>query len=538
MVSTGSAEATRAAVDVLERGGNAIDAAVAASLTLGVVDSDASGIGGMTYMVIHLADGRIVAVDGTSYAPSAIDVERFSEFKASGRNYGYETISAPTTLATLEHARARYGTMEMAELLEPAIEAAVRGYPLSEIQITWTKKYYDNILAASQYLAFLTMEDGRSIGAPGDRHCQPDLAQTLLRIAREGVRSFYAGDIADDIEADMIRGGGFLRKTDLARVRVREVAPLHTTYRGFDVYTFPPPGGGAGLVAILNTLETYPSAFLAEDTPERHHVVVEAFRIAAADARQASSLASGFGTDPLSKAHARDRAALIVPGRRLPDERFESSVDPECDPPGESTTQVSVADNLGNAVSLTQTLGRSFGAKVATPGLGFSYNSFLEAFNADKPQCPGYLQPNGPCPTDMAPTIVLEDGVFFAALGTPGSNRIPKVIASVISNMVDRNLSVGDAVTAPRVIWGGVRWLRVWFELVDPITENDVAAFEDMGYENMTVLRYPAPDDDTKANFGAVNAVAYVRSTGVFTGIGDPRRGGFAMGPRVIANRD
>jgi len=541
MVATGSTEATETAIKILEIGGNAIDAAVAAALALSVVDSDASGIGGTTSMVIHLANGRTLAIDGTSFAPITIDIERFRRFKESGRTYGYEAVATPTTLAALEYARARYGTMGMTALLQPAIEFAERGYPLSRIQIKWTHRYYENIINSSHYVSLIAMEDGRTVGSPGDRHCQPDLATTLRRIASEGVQSFYRGSIANDIEADMIRNGGFVRKIDLMRVRPREVKPLHTSYRGFDVYTLPPPSGGAGLVIGLNLLETYPSDFLAEDSAERHHVFLDTFRIAAADAHMVAHRNRSPGSDPLSKAHASESAALILPGKAIPQEILTSPVNPGCQTHGESTTHVSIADSQGNVVSMTQTLSRSFGAKVATLGLGFPYNSFLENFNVDKPQCPGYLQPNSPCPTDIAPTIVLRDGAFFAALGTPGSNRIPGLVADVLSNMVDRGMSVRDAVTAPRVVWGGMTWKRAHIEVVDPISQEDVLALEQMGFENMTVLRYPppeAPEDALVTKFGGVNAIAYDPETGEFTGIGDPRRWGSAMGPRVVAARE
>ncbi|MCG6948141.1 MAG: gamma-glutamyltransferase [Acidobacteria bacterium] len=537
MVATGSPEATRAAVDVLERGGNAIDAAVAAALVLGVVDFDASGIAGATNMLVHLASGRTLAVDGTSKAPLKIDIERFRRFKASGRTYGYEAIAVPTTLASLEYARERFGTMPMATLLEPAIQAAEHGYPLTDIQVMWTKKYYDNIMDSPPYVRYLTMEDGRTIGERGDRHCRPDLAATLRAIAEEGVRSFYFGNIAQRIEEDMIRGGGFLRRSDLATVRIREVQPLHTTYRGFDVYTFPPPGGGAGVVTALNLLETYPSEFLAADSVERLHVMIESFRIAAADSRVAANLRNHFGPHPLSKRYARERVKLITPARMIPAESLATPIPPECDQPGESTTQVSVADQWGNIVSLTQTLSRSFGAKIATPGLGFPYNSFLENYNADKPQCPGYLQPNSPCTTDMAPTIVLHDGVLVAALGTPGSNRISTVVSAVISNVVDRGMGIRDAVCAPRVLWGGMSRRRAFVEVAGRVSEQDVDDLEQIGYEAMTVLRFPPPDDDTMAKFGGVNAVGYDPQTLSFTGVGDPRRNGFALGPRVVAGQ-
>jgi gamma-glutamyltranspeptidase/glutathione hydrolase len=539
MVATGSPEATEAAVEILERGGNAIDAAVAAALTLGVADSDASGIGGMTYLVIHLADGRTFAVDGSSRTPLTIDIERYRKFKQRGRNFGYELIAVPTTLATLEYARKRYGTLDMATLLQPAIEVAEKGYKLSRLQIIWTEKYHENIMKSSVYMQHLAMEDGRTIGNPGDHICEPDLANTYRRIAVEGVWSFYAGSIADEIEDDMIRGGSFLRKSDLARVRIREVQPLHTTYRGYDVYTFPPPGGGAHVVFILNLVETYPSDFVAQFSVERNHVFIETCRIAAVDAPLTAFHQSSFGLDPLTKNHARDRAALIVQGKAIPTDLLESPLDPECETGGDSTTQVSIADNLGNAVSLTQTLSRSFGAKAATPGLGFSYNNFLEFFNADKPQCPGYLQANSPCTSLMAPTIVLKHGTFFAALGAPGSSKIPPLVADVISRMVDRGMGVRDAVVAPRVLWGaGDNHPVAYLELVDPITEENVDLLEQMGFEGMIVLRYPPPNPIALADFGGVNAVAYDSQTGVFTGVGDPRRYGSAMGPRVVPVRD
>ncbi|HSO23687.1 MAG TPA: gamma-glutamyltransferase [Chondromyces sp.] len=539
MVATGSPEATMAGVEILERGGNAVDAAVAAALVLGVSDSDASGIGGMTYMLVRFADGRTVAIDGSARAPMTVDMAKLREMKREGRNYGYETVATPTTLATLEHARSRFGTMPLAELLRPAIEVAEKGYRLSEVQITWTRKYYDNILAASVFMPFLAMVDGRTIGEAGDLHCQPQLAMTLRRIAAGGARSFYLGPIADEIEADMVANGGFLRKVDLALTRVREVPPLRETYRGLEVLTFPPPGGGATVAAALNLLETFPGRFLAQDTIARHQTLIEAFRIAAADGAAAGApVGVGWmGGEGSGKEDARRRAAMIQPGEIISRAELWPRLDPECQKEGESTTHVSVADQFGNVVALTQTLSRSFGAKVATPGLGFCYNSLLESFNVDKPQCPGYLQPRQVCSNDMAPTIVLENGRLLAAFGTPGSSRIASITATIVSNLVDREMGLAEAVAAPRILWGGTNNRRVSIEVVEPFTEDDVAALEATGYEGMTALRFPAPADDTAVNFGGVNIVGYDASVGAYVGVVDPRRGGLAEGPRVVAPR-
>jgi len=541
MVATGSPEATMAGVEILERGGNAIDAAVAAALALGVADSDASGIAGATIALVHLAHGPTIAIDGSSRTPSFLDLEKLKEMKAAGRNYGYETVAVPATLAALEHMRSRFGTMSFAELVAPAIAIAEQGYALSAIQIAWTEHYYDNIMAASTYMPFLVMEDGRTIGQAGDRQCQPELAATLRRLAREGVASFYRGPVADAIEADMAANGGSLRKADLAMYRVQELVPLRTTYRGREVLSFPPPGGGATLIAILALLETFPSSFLAEGSADRHHTFIEAARIAHAD----KYLAAG---GPMGPGFARrggsgsDRGGFptraIVPGHAIPQSDLAPEVPAHCMESGESTTQVSVIDQHGNVVSLTQTLSRSFGAKVATPGLGFPYNSFLETFNVTDPRCPGYITPRMPCANDMAPTIVLEDGRLLAALGTPGSSRIPSIIGSVISNLIDRRLDLLEAVTAPRVVWGGIRRLRAFVEEAGPVTAEQVATLASFGHEDMTVVTFPPEKQVDIADFGGVNAVAFEPRTGTFIGVVDPRRGGLAEGPRAVAAHD
>jgi gamma-glutamyltranspeptidase/glutathione hydrolase len=540
MVATGSPEATAAAVAILEQGGNAVDAAVTAALVLSVADPDASGIGGATYMVIQPAGGRAVVIDGTSVTPAQVDIAALRKAEESGRNYGYEMAAVPTTLAVLDLAIRNHGSISFAEAVQPAIAVAEHGYSLSPIQITWTADYYDSLLAASSYARYLAMEDGRTIGKPGDLHCQPELANTLRRLAAEGVKSFYSGAIADEIDADMRANGGFLRKADLVMLRIRERPPVRTTYRGLEIVTVPSPGGGESLIEVLNIMEVYPPSFFAEDSLERHQTLVEAFRIGNSD--RGGSIA-GPARGPwsraqiLSKSHARDRARMIIPGKVLAREEIAGPVDPECLPKGESTTQVSVIDRNGNAVSLTQTLSRSFGAKVATPGLGFFYNSFLESFNVDKPQCAGFLQPRSPCSNDMAPTIVLSNGQPVLALGSPGSNRIPGIIATIISNMVDRGMNLEDAVAAPRIVWGGLSRRRISVEMTGPFVSSDMDALLEMGYQEVERVEFPA-EAVLLTRFGGVNAAAYDPATVTFTGIADSRRGGAAGGPRTVIADD
>jgi len=539
MAAAGSPEATEAAVQILERGGNAIDAAVAAALMLGVSDPDASGLGGMTTMIIRLADGRIVVVDGAAPTPLGVVPTRLRPFEKDDWRVGHRLVAVPTTLAVLENARSRYGTMPIRDLLAPAIEVAERGFPINPVQIAWTNHYFDEI-SASRYLRLTALANGRTLGRPGDMLCRPELAKTLRFIAQYGASSFYRGPVADLIEADMLRHGGFLRKVDLSTLRVKESRPLRTTYRGHEVVTVPPPAGGLAVIEALNILETFQSTRLAQDTIDRHHALLEAFRISLAD----RGLATGFGRPfrkalaaVMSKEHARIRAGLIRPGRAITDSELYGPTDPECAPKGESTTQVSVADRRGNVVSLTQTLGRSWGSKVMTPGLGFPYNSLLEGFNYDKPQCPGYLRPNVLCTNDMAPTIVFAaDGSLLVALGSPGSNLIPSIIANVISNLVDRGMDLAGAVAAPRVLFGGSDTLTPWIEVAQPISDADVDALEAAGHAPVKRVHFP-PTTACSLYFGGVNAVGWDSDAMTFVGVGDGRRWGSTKGPRVVADR-
>ena len=547
MVATGSPEATDAGVEILEMGGNAIDAALAAALMLGVSDPDASGLGGMTYMIIRLADGRTVAIDGTAPTPQAVDPSRLQELKDNDQLLGHEVAAVPTTLAVLEYARVRYGTMGMAELVQPSLEVAESGFRRSPLQIVWSNIYYERLLR-SGYLRLIALGDntavGRpadedlAIGRPGDVRCRPDLARTLRHIQRDGAASFYRGAIADRIEADMIANGGFVRKTDLAMLRIREVAPLHFTYRGRHVYAFPQPGGGAVVAEALNILETYPSRVLAEDSVWRQQLLIEVLRIAFADSLAAGAPQNGlvFSSPAfLTKEHALQRARTISEGSPIADNELRGPVDPECAPTGDSTTHVSVADTWGNVVSLTQTLGRSYGAEAATPGLGFPYNSLLEGFNFDKPQCPGYLQPQAPCPSAMAPAIVLtEGGTLLAALGAPSSSRIPAIITSVISNLVDRDMGLLEAIEAPRVLSGGLsKTNNTIIEVAGPITDAHIDSLEAMGYEDIERMYYPVTSRRIVL-YGGVNAVGWDNDAMTFVGVGDGRRWGSARGPRVV----
>jgi gamma-glutamyltranspeptidase/glutathione hydrolase len=536
MVSSGSEEATRAGVQILEQGGNAVDAAVAAAFTLGVADPGGSGLGGMTYILFSSAEGHAITIDGTATAPVGADRLALLELRDSGKFFGAKAVAVPATLAALSHALNRYGTMNLETVLAPAIRYAEEGSRLNSNSIAWMTGYFKEILA-SRYLRYVVLDNGEHIGSVGDYFCRPDLAGTLRQIALEGSESFYRGTIAHKMLADVAALGGYLHPLDLSLIRATELEPLRSEYRGAEVISYPWPGGGAEVTRSLQILETFSPEFLRKRSADRLHVMIEVSRIARADSLEFIQSPSLQGMGPagyLSVAEARMRANLITPGRAIPeDELRKASTTPRM---GEHTTHVSVADRWGNAVSMTQTLCRQYGAKVATPGLGFPYNSCLEFFDYENPSSPDFLIPRARYSSTMAPTIIRRDGSLLV-LGSAGSDRIPGSEIEVISSVIDRDMGIRDAVIAPRVLWNSSHDPpRVCLEITDWVTEADADTLQSWGFEDMFRLEYPAIPAGDSAFFGGVNAVLYDAATGIFSGAGDPRRSGYAEGPRAVAN--
>ncbi len=537
MVSTGSMEATRAGVQILELGGNAVDAAVATAFALGVSDPAGSGLGGMTYILISLSNGHSIAIDGSAIVPLAADAATLLELRNSGEHMGAKAVAVPLTLAALNHALEGYGTMSLGEVLQPSIAIAERGFQVSANTLAWTTGYLEEILA-SRYLRFVVLEGGHLPGSVGDVMCRPELAAVYRRLAQEGPASFYRGEIARTMLHDLLNLGGYIQAIDLARVRARELQPLHSNYRDAEVISFPWPGGGGEVAETLNILQTFSRDFLSEDSVSRLHVMIEAFRIAHADYLQFGhdTARQPMGAnDYLSVEHARKRASLITPGHAIPKEALGTGgPTPKM---GEHTTHVSVVDRDGNAVALSQTLCRQYGAKVATPGLGFPYNSCLEFFDFEHPDSPYYMQPRARYATTMAPTIVRRNGQIMI-LGSAGSDRIPPSVVDVISNVIDRDMGIRDAVVAPRVLWNSAHDPeRVCIEITHPITKKDADLLQSFGFDHMFRLEFPPVPAADLAFFGGVNAVFYEPATGVFSGVGDPRRSGFAQGPRAVLER-
>lgn len=325
----------------------------------------------------------------------------------------------------------------------------------------------------------------------------------------------------------MIANGGWLRRADLALLEATMAEPLRGRYRGLEVLSFPHPGGGATVVEALGILDRFDPAILRSPSVDRLHLLTEACRLAFADSfpvQRPPRLPDQLAVDP---AHLDARAAQIRFDRAL----TRQEVSPEPLPMLEvgGTTQVSVADRFGNVVSLTQTLGASFGGGAITDGYGFAYNNMLEGFEFRDRRAWAYLEPRKAPLTSMAPTILVRDGAPLLVLGSAGSARTAPAIVNTIVGVVDEGLPLCEALSAPRVLWGGNVDDQVYLETVDPITEEMADALAARGFAKQERLAYPATPR-AMTSFGGVNAVFVDPHDGTMVGSGDPRRQGVAQG--------
>jgi len=537
MVVTAAPEASWAGARMLEAGGNAVDAAVAAALALTAADPGGSGLGGQTWMVVRLASGEERAIYCPARAPLRVDRLLTKASRVDGELWGPKAAAAPTTLATLAHALARYGTRSFAESLAPAIETAEGGYRTQPLETLFLEDYrrraWGSEVLASVYLGGPVDDTGfpRPV-APGTCVRLPNLARTLRRLAATGPSDFYTGEIAARLEADVREAGGFLTRYDLARVpaSVLDVVPVRGTYRGHTILSVPSPAGGGILVMAAQILDALGPGPLRAPGLERGHAVVEAVRLARAKAAEkwnAPEMTDGpFRSEWLTPAWAAGRARLIRPDRAVPAADLGSG---RFEPAGtRGTTQVSVVDAEGNAVSLTQSLGRYWGSAWVPPSLGFPLNAFVEPLDADEPEMSAFLRAGAAAPMAAAPLVLLRGEEPVLVAGSPGSSRIVSILLGVVVGIVDGGEPAAAAVGRPRVIWDDeLAGPRVMLEVAPPLSADDDARLRGFGYEGVFALREPSRDSNA---FGAVFAVARDAS-GAWQGIVDGRRPGFAAAP-------
>jgi gamma-glutamyltranspeptidase/glutathione hydrolase len=531
MVVAQEARAARIGTDFLKRGGNAVDAAVAAGFVLAVTYPRAGNIGGGGFMVIHLAKGRRdIAIDYRETAPAAFTRDIFLDARGEAdpkksRETGL-AIGVPGTVAGLALAHRKYGSgrFTLAQLIAPAIELARGGFIL-EGDVADTIGGARNLFARWPSSAKIFLKpDGAALGQ-GDRLVQPDLADTLQAIARDGTRAFYEGAIADRIASSVRAAGGVMTTDDLTSYQVKERTPVTGTYRGYRIVSMPPPSsGGVHLIQMLNILEGFPLSRLGAQSPDTLHLLTEAMKRAYAD-RAVHLGDPDFVRVPFkwltSKAYAAQLRAGIDMQRATPSREIRAGEPPR---EGDNTTHFSIVDRFGNAVSNTYTLNLSYGVGLVAEGTGVLLNNEMDDFAA-KPNAPNAFglvggDANAPGPgkrplSSMTPTIVLKGGKPFLVTGTPGGSRIITTVLQIVSNVIDHDMSAAAAVSAPRIHH---QWLPDELRVETDLSAATAAALKARGHNVVSPL--PA---------GSANSIL-VTPRG-FEGAPDPRtRGAAAAG--------
>lgn len=454
--------------DILRRGGNAVDAAVATGFAMAVTYPRAGNIGGGGFMVIHSAErNEDITIDYRETAPAATTPQIF--LGADGKPDAAKSrdsalgVGVPGTVAGLALALEKYGSgrFTLAQLLEPAIGLARDGFVVTDDIADTLPGWHRRLARWPSSAKIFSRRDGTALGE-GDRLIQSDLAETLSAVAAQGPRGFYEGPVADKLAKAVTDAGGIMTPADLKSYSAVIRAPVHGTYRGYDIVSMPlPSSGGVVLVETLNILEGFQLADLKQGSPASLHLLIEAMKRAYADrARYLGDPA--FVNAPIETLTAKDYAAKLRAGisteRATPSKQLVSA--PPAPREGTNTTHFSVVDAGGNAVSNTTTLNFSYGVGLVADGTGVLLNNELDDFTAAVGASNAYglvgFEPNLPGPgkrplSSMSPTIVLKDGKPVLVTGSPGGSRIISTVLQVIVNVLDYKMDVAAAVAAPRL---------------------------------------------------------------------------------------
>ena len=529
MVVTRERHATQVGLQVLESGGNAVDAAVAVGFALAVVHPSAGNIGGGGFMLLRLADGRATFIDFRERAPQAASRNMYLD--ASGKatedsTIGYRASGVPGTVRGLEYAAKKYGTQAWAKLVHPAVELAAKGFPVSYglSQSLRNTKGLSRFPESNRIFLNNPLDQGKFY-EPGENFAQPELARTLERIEKLGAKDFYEGETARVLAKDMAAHGGLITQADLREYTVKERQPLTGAYHGYSIVTAPPPSsGGVGVLQMLGMLEGTGYEKAGAGSATAVHYMTEAMRRYFADRSE----------------HLGDSDFVKVPLTSLLDPRYiarqRGSIDPERATPSSQikaavfnghesveTTHYTIADSAGNIAAVTYTLNGGFGSKVTATGLGFLLNNEMDDFAPKPGEANGYGLIQGEANaiearktplSSMTPTIVLKDGKPVLAVGSPGGPTIINTVLEVIVNVLDFNMNVQDAVNWPRFHH---QWLPDVLHMEPGYSPDTVALLEKRGY---TVKRVNAQGEAAAIHFG----------NGWLEGAPDPRTEGTAEG--------
>lgn len=465
MVATVDALATQVGVDILKQGGNAVDAAVAVGYALAVTHPQAGNLGGGGFMLLRTKDGKTTAIDFREMAPEKATRDMFLDEQGNADSKKSLTSplasGTPGTVAGFSLALNKYGSMPLNKVIQPAFRLAQDGFIVNEALADDLKQYGTEVLPGHENSKAIFWKEDGTLLQKGDRLVQANLAKSLETIAEKGPDAFYKGEIAGQIAAEMAKSGGLISREDLANYRAVEREPISGDYRGYRIYSMPPPSsGGIHIVQILNILENFSLAKYGFGSADAMQLMAEAEKYAYADR-------SEYLGDPdfvkvlwqalTSKAYAKSLAEKIDLNKARPSKEIK----PGKLAPYESnqTTHFSVVDKDGNAVAVTYTLNTNFGSGIVAGNTGILMNNQMDDFSA-KPGVPnvyglvgGDANAVGPHKrplSSMSPTIVVKDGKTWLVTGSPGGSRIITTVLQMVVNSVDFGMNVAEATNAPR----------------------------------------------------------------------------------------
>jgi gamma-glutamyltranspeptidase/glutathione hydrolase len=550
MVTSVHELASRAGVEAMQAGGNAIDAAVATGFALAVVHPQAGNLGGGGFMLIRMADGKTHFIDYRETAPAAATANLYLDAQGNFIEdislVGYKAIGVPGSVAGMVYAQKKYGKLPLERVVTPAIKLAHDGFPLAWEDAELLRK--DRYLAKFPESRRIFLRDGNYY-KDGEVLRQPELAHTLERIA-QNPDDFYHGAIARQLAASVQKGGGLITADDLANYEVKEREPVRGTYRGYEIISAPPPSsGGIALIEILNILEGYDLAKLGNRSAQSMHLSLEAFRRSFFDRAEflgdpdfskipvAQLIDKKYATawrESIDPAHASPSKDLKRPAIFSELEQYAAlHPEPVFGYETPHTTHYSVVDPDGNAVAVTTTLNADLGSRVTAEGLGFLLNDEMDDF-ASKPGVPnGYGLVQGPANaigagkrplSSMTPTIVVKDGKPFLALGSPGGSQIITTVANILIGVVDFRMNIQEAVNAPRF---HNQWLPDVSHVEQWFSPDTVRLLEQMGHK----VEFGVVETGTWEPFWSDGeCIAIDLKTGERLGASDWRNNGKALG--------
>jgi gamma-glutamyltranspeptidase/glutathione hydrolase len=529
MVSSRSDIASEVGKEILQQGGNAVDAAVAVGFALAVTYPSAGNIGGGGFMVLRTADGQVYTQDSREKAPLAASRDMFLDSEGNfdrqlSRN-SLQATGVPGSVAGLLDALERFGTMSREQVLSPAIKLAAEGFILNEDLAGQFQRNQDNFQqypASYQKFSY----NGENYQA-GDLWQQPELAETLRQISANGRDGFYKGPVADMLVASMQANDGLITHEDLENYEPVWREAIHGTYRGYDIWSMPAPSsGGVLLVQMLNMLEAYDLSELGWASAETVHLMVEAQRRAYADRAEHLGDPDFYDVPSsmlISKAYAQQRFADFELHSASHSDDIGAGSWPQ---ESMQTTHYSIIDAEGNAVAVTTTLNASYGNKFVVPGAGFLLNNEMDDFSSKPNTANGFgllggvaneIQPSKRMLSSMTPTIVSKDDEVFLVTGSPGGSTIINTVLQVVVNVIDHGMSVEDAVSSPRFHH---QWMPDIVRYEDgAITEQAISELRSWGHQGISRSRFPLGD----ANSILVNG-------DMLEGVSDPRNAGGTAG--------